>query len=225
MNVPPDYLRPINDLSLFTANFIGRIPGVPTSFDKNETLAHAQTAHDEAAHELGFKNEQVYLAEQIHAKEIAVITSDSASMSSGADGLICQESGILLGIHVADCGALYLADPITGAFGLLHSGKKGTELNITGQAVAAMSQNFGSDPADLVAVLAPCIRPPHYEVDFAQTIRQQAIAAGIKPENYHDCGLCTASNLSDYYSYRLEKGNTGRMLALLGRSPRHENAY
>ncbi|MEM0897936.1 MAG: laccase domain-containing protein [Verrucomicrobiota bacterium] len=32
----------------------------------------------------------------------------------------------------------------------------------------------------------------------------------------HDCGTCTAENVEIYYSYRREKGKTGRMLAMLG---------
>ena len=31
----------------------------------------------------------------------------------------------------------------------------------------------------------------------------------------HDSGVCTACDLKRYYSYRAEKGQTGRMLALL----------
>ena len=76
--------------------------------------------------------------------------------------------------------------------------------------------NFQTNPKNLVAVLAPCIRPPHYEVDFAKTIRDQALLSGVLPENFHDCGLCTASNHQKFYSYRREEGKTGRHLALLG---------
>ena len=61
--------------------------------------------------------------------------------------------------------------------------------------------------------LSPCIRPPHYEVDFAAEIIRQARAAGV--EQVHDSGRCTASDPARYYSYRAEKGRTGRMLALL----------
>jgi polyphenol oxidase len=32
----------------------------------------------------------------------------------------------------------------------------------------------------------------------------------------HDTGRCTACHPDLYYSYRAEKGRTGRMLALLG---------
>ena len=38
--------------------------------------------------------------------------------------------GLCLGVYVADCCAIYLADPVKRAIGLLHSGKKGTELGI-----------------------------------------------------------------------------------------------
>ena len=31
----------------------------------------------------------------------------------------------------------------------------------------------------------------------------------------HDCDVCTACDLNRYYSYRAEKGRTGRMLAFL----------
>ena len=35
----------------------------------------------------------------------------------------------------------------------------------------------------------------------------------------HDDGECTACDLEQFYSYRMEKGRTGRMLALLGLRP------
>jgi copper oxidase (laccase) domain-containing protein len=60
--------------------------------------------------------------------------------------------------------------------------------------------------------LGPCIRPPHYEIDFAAEIERQAHACGVR--QYHDCGICTASHLDRYYSYRAEKGKTGRMWAV-----------
>jgi polyphenol oxidase len=65
----------------------------------------------------------------------------------------------------------------------------------------------------MVAQLSPCIRPPHYEVDFAAQIVDQCRVAGIG--QIHDCRTCTACELERYYSYRIEMGKTGRMLALL----------
>ena len=100
------------------------------------------------------------------------------------------------------------------AIGLVHSGKKGTERAIVPKAIQQMREHFGSDPAELIVQLSPCIRPPHYEIDFAAKIIEQCRAAGAK--NIHDPGVCTACDIDRYYSYRAEKGKTGRMLALLG---------
>ena len=210
------FLSPILESRDHCADFVERIPGVAICTNKEETLTRLAPHHTAAARSLGFN--KTYHAEQVHGSGIALITKESPFMSPGVDALITA-GNVLLGIHVADCGALYLLDRKTGAIGLLHSGKKGTELNITGKVIEAMTRNFNTRPGDLVAVLAPCIRPPHYEVDFAASIREQALASGILPENYHDCGLCTASDLGRFYSYRREKGNTGRLLALLGHQP------
>ena len=80
-----------------------------------------------------------------------------------------------------------------------------------------MTEGFGSDPANMIVQLSPCIRPPHYEVDFAAEIIRQCRALGV--EHIHDRGTCTACDLNRYYSYRAEKGKTGRMLAVFGLIP------
>ena len=77
-----------------------------------------------------------------------------------------------------------------------------------------MVERFGSNPAELIVQLSPCIRPPHYEIDFAAEIIEQCRAQGVL--QIHDSGVCTACDLHRYYSYRAEKGKTGRMLALIG---------
>ena len=76
-----------------------------------------------------------------------------------------------------------------------------------------MVAEFGCAPGKMIVQLSPCIRPPHYETDFAALIRRDCAAAGV--QQVFDCGTCTGANVDRYYSYRLEKGQTGRMLALL----------
>jgi hypothetical protein len=96
----------------------------------------------------------------------------------------------------------------------VHSGRKGTELGVVTNAIKQMTNRFGSEPTNMIVQLSPCIRPPQYEIDFAAEILQQCRALGVK--EIHDSGVCTACNLARYYSYRAEKGKTGRMLALIG---------
>ena len=195
--------------------FTRRIPGIEVARDKAEALKRLEKVHHQLRGDLGLRDWPLLTAEQIHADKIAVVDGPISNDRefAGCDGLITNQPRVVLEIRVADCGAVYLVDPKTPAIGLVHSGKKGTELSITAKAIEQMRQHFGSRPADLIVQLGPCIRPPHYEIDFAAEIIRQAKSSGVK--QVHDCGICTACDLERYYSYRAEKGKTGRLLALL----------
>lgn len=213
-----DYLSQMNAVSDITAGFISRVEGIPLTTDREKTVAALTPSHQEVVSEMGFEWSRLWRAEQVHGGDVMAVGDTLRSeVIKGVDGLISNKKNTILGIYVADCGAIYILDQKTKAIGLLHSGKKGTDANILGVAIGMMKQQFGSNPKDLLVTLAPCIRPPYYEIDFAQTIKAQALVAGVLPENYTDCEICTAAQVENYYSYRLEKGNTGRMLALLGR--------
>jgi copper oxidase (laccase) domain-containing protein len=155
-------------------------------------------------------------AEQVHGDKIEIIDLplESDQHFAGRDGFITNQCGIALGIYVADCCAVYIVDPITPAIGLVHSGKKGTELAIAAKTIEQMTARFGCESANMIVQLSPCIRPPHYEIDFASQIVEQCRAQSVK--QIHESGVCTACHPDLYYSYRAEKGRTGRMLALLG---------
>lgn len=127
--------------------------------------------------------------------------------------LMYHTTGNLAGANINVNSAVWLLDPANKAVGLAHSGKKGTELGIVPATIGAMRTNFGTDPADMIVQLSPCIRPPDYETDFAAGIIRQCADAGVR--QIFDCGKNTAADLARYYSYRVERGKTGRMLALL----------
>ncbi len=202
----------------FTHAFVGRVPGVDVSYDKAEVLSRLDRVHHAVRVSLGLEHSRFLTTQQVHGDRIAVIDSpvQSDKCFAECDGLITNQRGVSLGIYVADCCAVYLIDPVRRCIGLVHSGKKGTALAIASKAVAALTAHFGSQASDLVVQLSPCIRPPHYEIDFAAEIIRQCRDAGI--QDVHDSGICTACDLQSYYSYRAEKGRTGRMLALLALS-------
>jgi copper oxidase (laccase) domain-containing protein len=213
--------------------FIQKIPGIDVSHDKAEVLERLDAAHREIRTATGFGDWPLFTAEQIHGNEIAVIDKvgsalradrgrrGAASLPSrefpACDGIVTKQRSVALGIYVADCCAVYIVDPKTPAIGLVHSGRKGTELGVVSNAIRQMIKRFGSDPANMIVQLSPCILPPHYEVDFAAEIIRQCRTLGV--QHIHNSGTCTASDLGRYYSYRAEKGKTGRMLAVLGLDP------
>ena len=208
----------LDTLEGFRHRFTLRHPHIAVNDDRNSVIQRLWDWHSNHVASMGFEPGSLRTAEQVHGNQIAVI-KDARHTPNGnsCDGLITNLSGVSLGIYVADCCAVYLADPTTGACGVVHSGKKGTEGRITAKAVELLTMHFASDPAKIVVQLSPCIRPPAYEINFAADIRRQALESGIRPENLHDAGICTSSDLTKFYSYRMEKGRTGRMLAIIGR--------
>jgi copper oxidase (laccase) domain-containing protein len=195
--------------------FVRRVPGIDVAHDKQEALRRLDAVHRAVRVELGMGAWPLVTAEQIHGDRIGVIDAPVSEDQTfaGCDGLITDQHGVALGIYVADCCAVYLVDPVREVVGVVHSGKKGSELGIVGAALDQMRERFGSQPHEMIVQLSPCIRPPHYEIDFAAMIVEQCRARGVT--KIQDDGVCTACDLSSFYSYRAEKGRTGRMLALL----------
>src|SRR5260221_3973278 len=209
--VPVQLFPALSETGVVEHGFILRIPGLDVQNDRDSALQRLEHYHHEELAKIGRRS--LKLAKQIHGNGVATIDAGSAAKTEEVDGLITADPKVVLGIYVADCCAIFLVDPIRRVIGLVHSGKKGTEQNIIGVAVRKLRIDFQSEPKDLVAVLSPCIRPPYYEVDFSQSIMPQ-----LRPESVtqiHDNEKNTGSDPTRFYSYRMEKGRTGRMLAYL----------
>jgi purine-nucleoside/S-methyl-5'-thioadenosine phosphorylase / adenosine deaminase len=217
---PFEQFRALSAIEICRHVFTQRIPGIDISHDKAEAVRRLEAAHREIRSSLGMGDWPLLTAQQIHGNKVAIIDRpiESDKHFARCDGFITNQRRVALGIYVADCCAVYLVDPKTPAVGLVHSGRKGTELAVVTNAITQMVESFESEPAELIAQLSPCIRPPHYEIDFAAEIVEQCRAQGVL--EIHDSGVCTACDLDRYYSYRAEKGKTGRMLALLGLPPK-----
>ena len=193
--------------------FSGRVPGLDVQIDRGEALQRLVGYHNDLRAAIGIGGHHYVTAEQVHGAGVAVVKGPAQGPIPGADALITDSPDVCLGIYVADCGPVWLVDPVRRAIGCVHSGRKGTELGVVPAAIRAMVEIFGCEPSRMTAQLGPCIRPPHYEEDFAAAITGQCRAAGIGA--VFDIGVCTAAESGRYYSYRREQGRTGRMVALL----------
>jgi copper oxidase (laccase) domain-containing protein len=154
------------------------------------------------------------MGEQTHGSGVALVNQGGkGKVIPAVDALITREKNLSLVIRVADCGPVWIHCAKTGAIGLVHSGRKGTEAGVVPATIRRMKEEFGSDPQEMLALLGPCIRPPYYDVDFASEIIRQL--RGEKVGKVVDSGLCTAADLKRFYSYRAEKGKTSRHFAIL----------
>ena len=85
--------------------------------------------------------------------------------------------GRFAGVTVADCMPIWILDRASGAFGVLHSGWKGT--GILRVAVQALRSRYSSPPEALAVILGPSIGPCCYAVPEE---RAEAFAAEFGPE-------------------------------------------
>ncbi|MEI8293665.1 MAG: polyphenol oxidase family protein [bacterium] len=211
--IPFETFPALDALSALRAVFLQRVPGLDVKTDRETALQRLAGIQREGLDSAGFSGMPLAKASQVHSANVVRISIADTFPVSDCDSLVTTESDLCLGIYVADCAAVYVADRHGRGIGLAHSGRKGTELGIVPKTIAVLCEATGADPRDLIVQISPCIRPPHYEVDFAAEIRAQAARAGVR--TIHDCASCTGSDLEKYYSYRKESGHTGRLLAAM----------
>jgi YfiH family protein len=145
----------------------------------------------------------------------------------------------VLGVMVADCLPVLLAERSGRAVGVAHAGWRGLARGVVESAVGAM----GIPSADIVAWLGPAIGPRAFEVggDVVDAFPDPALApffarkregkwladlAGIARTKLARCGVtsvhgdssCTFENAARFFSYRRDR-DTGRMAGLIWLTP------
>lgn len=159
-----------------------------------------------------------------------------------ADGIFTDKPEVTLIMRFADCVPLVFHDPIQKVVGIVHAGWQGTLLRIGAEAVGAIRERYGSVASNLRVGLGPSICGKCYQV--GQDVHQQFLKAwGDDAEQFfknrenglfldlwganewvlqqagvekiENSGCCTAENLDEWYSYRKEKGITGRFAVVI----------
>lgn len=169
----------------------------------------------------------IFLPVQVHGNDVHE-PAHHEDARCHADAVLVAKPGLPAGVLTADCIPLILADREKKAAAVVHAGRKGVFENIIGETIKRM----GSNPANIIAAIAPAIRSCCYEVgedvfagygqfkkylkdgklDIVGAARDQLLAAGVLPENIHDSGICTSCHTDEFYSHRAERGNAGRFM-------------
>ena len=194
-----------------------------------------------------FPNMQFIVANQTHGSNIEIIKDvetrgwrSQSSVVKDCDALITDKKGLMLTILTADCVPILLFDSKQKVIGAVHAGWRGTEQGIVSKTVAKMQQEFGSNPKDIIAGVAPSIGPCCYEVgedvaknffdnrdsfiqkgdkfmlDLPYLNKIQLLKVGLLEKNIEMCNICTSCKVDDYFSYRKEQGCSGRFMSMIG---------
>ena len=184
-------------------------------------------------------------AHQVHGDRVVdarlrEIFAPSAPQEEGADALLALSEGAV-GVRVADCVPILLY--AGGAAAAVHSGWRGTRLQIAGRAVRALQHASGADPRQMLAAIGPCIgrccyevsaelaalfrgifgaeaaddpaRTPKPHLDLRFCVEQSLKQAGVPAERIEQVEGCTSCDSGAWFSHRRDKGRTGRHLAFI----------
>lgn len=101
----------------------------------------------------------VVTGHQVHGTRVAVVTDPATGREEleGYDALITNVKGCAIGVRTADCIPVLLFDPVNNAVAAIHSGWRGTLNRISQKTIFKMKDLYGTDPADLLAVIGPGI--------------------------------------------------------------------
>ena len=155
------------------------------------------------------------------------------------DALITSRP-LALTLFYADCLPIFLVEPAKKVAGLVHAGWRGLKEKIARKTVEKMVEQFGISPTALFAWLGPSIGDCCYQVstdfldyfgDYPESFRKtidgqiflnlksighaQLLEAGAKERNIKVVPSCTSCQANLFFSYRREKGETGRHAAIL----------
>ncbi len=107
----------------------------------------------------------VVLAAQVHGTDVVTVTGPEAA-GREADGLVTTSPDVAVGVYVADCAPVLLADPVAGVVAAAHAGRRGMVDGVLQATLAAMV-DAGARTERVLAVVGPCIAGASYEVPAA----------------------------------------------------------
>jgi YfiH family protein len=183
----------------------------------------------------------VVQVKQVHGGRC--VEADAPPGTEG-DAIVAREVGtpsrerIAVGVRVADCLPLLLADPLGGSVAAVHVGWRG----VVAQVVPAAVEALGGGP--LLAAIGPCIGACCFEVardvaaqivracggadrvivretgdkahvDLRAAVRAQLLALGVPNADIEDVPGCTKGDVARFHSYRRDGAASGRMLAAI----------
>lgn len=187
---------------------------------------------------LGIHEQQVASSGQVHGKDVLIASEPQRAQCY--DAVITNTKGLFVAVTIADCTPVLIYDTQTHATAAIHAGWRGTVQQIVTETLQNMKTEFGTQAKNCVAYIGTCISENSFEVnadvadqfdhafkrfdetrnkyfiDLKKANKQQLLNAGVPADKIEVSVHCTVLNNDRYFSYRKEKGQTGRMLAVIG---------
>jgi hypothetical protein len=187
---------------------------------------------------LGIEYDHLVMPHQIHDCVVRRIDGPQQETLEGVDAVMTNVSQLCIGVSTADCIPILLFDPVHRAVSAVHAGWRGTVLRIVEKAVEAMQENYGTEAADLQAVVGPGIslnsfevgdevydqfqaagfemeaisrRDEKWHIDLPECNRLQLVESGVLPSHIQMTNICTFQACDRFFSARRLGIQSGRI--------------
>jgi len=171
--------------------------------------------------------ESLCVLKQVHGVEVC----NAARGSNAGDALVTNDKNLILAVSTADCYPVLFYDDDNKVIGAAHAGWRGTVNGIAANVVKAM-QLLGAEPARIKVAISK--QNFHVGEEVIQQFREKNFPESCWTENKVDLIKCNSHVLiqnkilernifalnrcsfeEDFFSYRRDKGITGRMWGLI----------
>lgn len=160
---------------LFSTRIGGVSEGIYSSMNLSYTRGDRKEAVDEnfrrIAGVLGCEVEDIVCSDQTHTTNLRVVSHKDGGKGivipkdyKDVDGLLTDESDLVLATFYADCVPLYFVDTKNRAVALAHSGWRGTIARMGLCVIEKMQEVYHTKAEDIVAAIGPSICQECYEV-------------------------------------------------------------
>ncbi len=127
----------------------------------------ARGAWTDVAAAFGATAAELVRLQQVHRAGVVVadaLPREAQTVLPEADILLARDAPRVIAVQGADCVPLLVADRRLGVVAAAHAGWRGLAQGVPRLAIAAMTETYGSNPADLVVAIGPSVGACCYEV-------------------------------------------------------------
>ncbi|AZG43710.1 peptidoglycan editing factor PgeF [Gordonia insulae] len=115
------------------------------------------------AEQIGLPPGRIVWMEQIHSRNVTVVTGPVDGAVEATDALVTTEPDLALAVLSADCVPVLLSDDEAGVIAGVHAGRVGARIGIIPATLRAMI-GLGARPERIGVLLGPAAAGDHYEV-------------------------------------------------------------
>ena len=212
----------------------GAIEGLHLGLFSHEDSISVKENYSLLFDNIGWGDAHLAVAKQVHGNRVLIV--QEPGVYPDCDGLVTKKVDLALGIQVADCAAVVLYEPEERIAAVLHAGWRGAVSGILVEGIHSI-ESLGGNASKIVAYISPCISLENFEVglevaklfpdsfcdyinfdkphvDLNGYIVWQLTSEGVPLNHIESSNKCTFAD-TQFYSYRRERENAGRMLSLI----------